>query len=31
VELDDPGVLLDIDTEADLEALRRAAAAPVRS
>lgn len=36
VELDDPGVLLDVDTEADLEALRRAvgpaaAAAPVRS
>ena len=35
VELDDPGVLLDVDTEADLEALRRAvapaaAAAPVR-
>lgn len=26
VELDDPGVLLDVDTESDLEALRRAAA-----
>lgn len=26
VELDDPGVVLDVDTESDLEALRRAAA-----
>jgi len=28
VELDDPGVLLDIDTESDLEALRRAGGPP---
>ena len=35
VELDDPGVLIDVDTESDLEALRQACAAqdaaPVRS
>jgi molybdenum cofactor cytidylyltransferase len=28
VELPDPGVLVDVDTAADLDAARRAAAAP---